>query len=105
LGEAASSSCEELCHNCDTKPVFTAKTDVIDSSLLLIVRNLLKTQRRSKIPAYRLAASSYVRFIKNHNETWLRRERSSLGSLIAAEGHSCLEEIEKHIREVPQGGF
>jgi hypothetical protein len=42
----------KLCHTCDTKPVFTAKTDIIDDSLLLILRNLLKTLARSKIPAY-----------------------------------------------------
>ena len=43
---------KKLCHNCDTKPVFTAKTDFIDKISLLILRNLLKTQMRSKIPAY-----------------------------------------------------
>ena len=44
----------ELCHNCDTKPVSTAKTDFIDRMSLLILRKLLKTKRGPKIPAYRL---------------------------------------------------
>jgi len=45
----------KLCHNCDTKPVFAAKTDFIDRFHLLIPRNLLKVKSCSKIPAYRLA--------------------------------------------------
>ena len=32
---------KKLCHNCDTKPVFTAKTDFIDDLQLLILWNLL----------------------------------------------------------------
>ena len=44
---------QELCHNCDTKPVFTVKTDFIDRTTLLILRNLLKTKVSPKIPAYR----------------------------------------------------
>jgi hypothetical protein len=44
-----------VCHNCDTKPVFVAKTDLVDSTSLLILRNLLKALDCSKIPAYRLA--------------------------------------------------
>jgi hypothetical protein len=47
---------QELCHNCDTKPVFTVKTDFIDRTTLLILRNLLKTKVSPKIPAYRLPA-------------------------------------------------
>jgi len=43
---------EKLCHDCDTKPIFTAKTDFSDKISLLILRNLLKTQMRPKIPAY-----------------------------------------------------
>jgi len=43
---------QELCHNCDTKPVFTVKTDFIDRTTLLILRNLLKTKVSPKIPAY-----------------------------------------------------
>jgi len=46
---------EVLCHNCATKPDSAAKTDFIDDLLLLILRNLLKTKRCPKIPAYRLA--------------------------------------------------
>jgi len=42
----------KLCHNCDTKPALAAKTDFIDDLLLLILRNLLKTKRCPKIPAY-----------------------------------------------------
>jgi len=42
----------KLCHNCDTKPALAAKTDFIDDLLLLILRNLLKTKRYPKIPAY-----------------------------------------------------
>jgi hypothetical protein len=41
------------------------KTDFIDRLLLLILRNLLKTQMRLKIPAYRLAryfSMTYKRF-------------------------------------------
>jgi hypothetical protein len=45
---------QELCHNRDTKPVFTAKTDFFDAPLLLILRNSLKTKVGLKIPAYRL---------------------------------------------------
>jgi hypothetical protein len=45
---------QELCHNCDTKPVFTVKTDFIDRTTLLILHNLLKTKVSPKIPAYRL---------------------------------------------------
>ena len=52
---------EKLCHNCDTKPVFTAKTDFIDKMSLLILRNLLKTQSGSKIPAY-MAHPLFFRF-------------------------------------------
>ena len=44
----------ELCHNCDTKPVFTAKIDYTDAAGLLILRKLLKTRVCPKIPAYRL---------------------------------------------------
>ena len=43
---------KKLCHNCDTKPVFTVKTDFIDRTTLLILRNLLKTKVTPKIPAY-----------------------------------------------------
>jgi len=42
-----------LPQNCDTKPVFTAKTDFIDRIGLLILCNLLKTQMCLKIPCYR----------------------------------------------------
>ena len=44
---------KRLCHNCATKPVFTAKTDLIDDERLLILGNLLKTKMEPKIPAYR----------------------------------------------------
>jgi len=37
------------------KPVFAAKTDFIDRSLLLILRNLLKAKNCPKIPGYRNA--------------------------------------------------
>jgi len=33
---------KELCHNCDTKPVFPRKTDVFDRSCFLILRNYRK---------------------------------------------------------------
>jgi hypothetical protein len=46
---------QELCHNCDTKPVFTVKTDFINRTTLMILRNLLKTKVSPKILAYRLA--------------------------------------------------
>ena len=46
---------QELCHNCDTKPVFTVKTDFIDDVRLLILRNLLKAKNWPTNPAYRLA--------------------------------------------------
>jgi hypothetical protein len=49
-----SKTAQKLCHNCDTKPVFTAKTDFIDGLRLLILRNLLKTRIGLKIPAYKL---------------------------------------------------
>jgi len=45
---------KNLCHNCDIKPALADKTDFIDDWLLLILRNLLKTQRCQKYPAYRL---------------------------------------------------
>jgi hypothetical protein len=45
---------KKLYHNCDTKPVLAAQTGSINESRLLILRNLLKTQESSKIPAYRL---------------------------------------------------
>jgi hypothetical protein len=45
---------QELCHNCDTKPVFTVKTDFIDDVRLLILRNLLKAKNWPTNPAYRL---------------------------------------------------
>jgi|GEM_PF-5137417 len=45
---------QKLCHNCDTKPAFTAKTDFIDGVRLLILRNLLKARICLKIPAYGL---------------------------------------------------
>ena len=45
---------QKLCHNCDTRPVFAVKINFIDMMSLLILRNLLKTGMRSKIPAYRL---------------------------------------------------
>src|SRR5712664_2215560 len=51
---------EKLCHNCATKPFFTAKTDFIDSMRLLILRNLLKTKSGPKIPAYRLARPFFL---------------------------------------------
>lgn len=35
----------KLCHNCDTNPVWVAKTDFIDDLRLLIPRNLLNRQR------------------------------------------------------------
>jgi hypothetical protein len=42
----------KLCHNCDTKPVSTAKTDFIDRMGLLILRKLLKTKAtRRFVPA------------------------------------------------------
>jgi len=34
------SKVEKVCHNCDMKPAFTIQIDVIDSSALLILRNL-----------------------------------------------------------------
>jgi hypothetical protein len=46
---------QELCHNCDTKPVFTVKTDFIDDMRLLILRNLLKAKNWPTNPAYGLA--------------------------------------------------
>jgi hypothetical protein len=52
---------QELCHNCDTKPVFTGKADFIDRTTLLILRNLLKTRSGSKIPAYRLIRHNYMK--------------------------------------------
>ncbi len=48
---------ERLCHNCDTKPVFAAKTDSIDELALLILPKLLKTKNGLKDPAYRLTRS------------------------------------------------
>jgi len=48
VDEVASSSCDELCHNCDTKPALAAKTDFIDELRLLILRNLLKIQDGSE---------------------------------------------------------
>ena len=39
----------KLCHTCDTKPVFTAKTDFFDRMRLLIPRNLLKVLECRKI--------------------------------------------------------
>ena len=45
---------EALCHNCATKPVWAAKIDFVDESLLLILRNLLKAKDAPEIPAYRL---------------------------------------------------
>ena len=42
----------KLCHNCDTKPVFTAKTDFFDDVRLLILCNLLKVLECRKFPAY-----------------------------------------------------
>jgi hypothetical protein len=54
---------QKLCHNCDSKPVSAAKTDVvIDIWLLLILRTLLKAKNCSKIPAYRLARYFFVVF-------------------------------------------
>jgi hypothetical protein len=44
---------KKLCHNCDTKAVFAAKTDFVDDVPLLILRNLLKAKKCSKSPAYR----------------------------------------------------
>jgi len=41
---------QKLCHNFDTKPVFTVKTDFIDRTTLLSLRNLLKTKVSTKIP-------------------------------------------------------
>jgi hypothetical protein len=46
---------KKLCHNCDTKPVFTVKTDFIDDVRLLILRSLLKAKNWPTNPAYRLA--------------------------------------------------
>jgi hypothetical protein len=43
---------EVLCHNCAAKPVSAVKTDFIDDSLLLILRNLLKAKDGPEIPAY-----------------------------------------------------
>ena len=48
----------KLCHNCDTKPAFAAKTDFVDRPDLLILRKLLKTRMYPKIPAYRLTRYS-----------------------------------------------
>jgi hypothetical protein len=45
---------QKLCHNCDTKPVFTVKTDFIDDVRLLILHNLLKAKNWPTNPAYRL---------------------------------------------------
>jgi hypothetical protein len=39
-----------------TSPISLVKTDVVDRSLLLILRKLLKTQMRPKIPAYTRSA-------------------------------------------------
>jgi hypothetical protein len=58
---------QELCHNCDTKPVFTVKTDFIDRTTLLILRNLLKTKVSPKIPAYKLIRQSIC-----HSSTYNR---------------------------------
>ena len=52
-GASSNRDAEKLCNNCDAKPVFTAKTDFIDKTSLLILRNLLKTKNGLKIPAYR----------------------------------------------------
>jgi hypothetical protein len=54
LGRASASAktVPKLCHNCDTKPAFSAKTDFVDRSHLLILRKLLKTKSDAKIPAY-----------------------------------------------------
>jgi hypothetical protein len=41
-----------LWHNCAAKPVSAAKTDFMDGSLLLILRNLLKAKDGPEIPAY-----------------------------------------------------
>jgi hypothetical protein len=43
---------QKLCHNCDTKPVFTVKTDFIDDVRLLILHNLLKAKNWPTNPAY-----------------------------------------------------
>lgn len=52
---------EKLRHNCDTKRVFTAKTDFIDKLRSLILRSLLNRRGRSKFPAYRLARAQGCR--------------------------------------------
>jgi hypothetical protein len=41
-----------LCHNCDTKPVFVAKTGFIDKLRMLILQNLLKVKDCRANPAY-----------------------------------------------------
>ena len=43
---------QRLCHNCETKPAFTVKTDFIDDVRLLILRNLLKAKNWPTNPAY-----------------------------------------------------
>jgi hypothetical protein len=50
-----------LCHNCDTKPAFAAKTDIIDDECLLILRKLLKIRDGTKIPAYRPVRQIFLR--------------------------------------------
>ncbi len=66
---------KRLCHNCDTIPVFAAKTDSIDRLRLLILRNLLKTHDRLKIPAYRLIRH-FPRTVRVCGHGHVRREFS-----------------------------
>jgi hypothetical protein len=44
-----------LCHNCDTKPVFVAKTGFIDKLSMWILQNSLKVKDCRANPAYTLA--------------------------------------------------
>lgn len=56
---------QELCHNCDTKPVFIVKTHFIDDVRLLILRNLLKAKNWPTNPSYGLAQRLWPR-VTNH---------------------------------------
>jgi hypothetical protein len=77
---------KKLCHNCDAKPAFTVKTDFIGTSLLLILRKLLKTRIRLKIPAY------MARPLLFNIQGKLNTKRSALGAA-ASHMHNSIEVV------------